>query len=77
MKTVNEKSMTITVNGDPVELENNLSVAKLLEQLRIGSEHTRGIAVAVNEEIVRRTDWNTKCVVDSDTVEIVTAQQGG
>jgi sulfur carrier protein len=37
----------------------------------------RGVAVALNGEIVRRGDWATTALHDGDIVEIVSAAAGG
>ena len=37
----------------------------------------RGIAVAIDGEIVRRSAWDTPAVEDESSVEIVTAVAGG
>src|SRR5579862_4343108 len=37
----------------------------------------RGIAVAVNGEVVRRADWPATALANGDQVEVLTAAQGG
>jgi sulfur carrier protein len=64
----------ITLNGQPSELSG--SIADLVEH-RFGSRTRTGVAVAVNEEIVCRDDWERWSVNDGDRIEIVTAVQGG
>jgi sulfur carrier protein len=44
--------------------------------VRLGIEQ-RGIAVALNGEIVRRAEWSSTIVPDDSSVEIVTAAAGG
>jgi len=70
--------MTITVNGEALDLDaaSGGTVAELLAE-RMGEPRPNGIAVAVNEEVVRRDDWPRWRLSDGDTVEIVTAVQGG
>ncbi|MDE3008138.1 MAG: sulfur carrier protein ThiS [Acidobacteriota bacterium] len=63
----------ITVNGEGHELP-PMSVASLLAQLRVPS---RGVAVALNGEIVTRSTWESVVVEDGDVVEILTAAAGG
>ena len=63
----------IRVNGIGHEVE-PLSVKELLETLRI---QPRGIAVALNGEIVRRSDWTSTVVQSGSSIEIVTAAAGG
>ncbi|TET94849.1 MAG: sulfur carrier protein ThiS, partial [Dehalococcoidia bacterium] len=46
--------ITVTVNGKPRELEGPLSVTAFLEALDI---NVRQVAVALNGEVVPRSDW--------------------
>ena len=46
-------------------------------EIDIDPVSSRGVAVAINEEIVRRPDWTTRQLESGDEVELVTAQQGG
>ena len=52
----------------------SLSVSQLLHEVSLP---TKGVAVAVNGEIVRRSEWETFVVQSEDTVEILTAAAGG
>ncbi len=70
-------TIDIVVNGDESKVENGSTLADLLESVNIDVENTRGIAVAVNDEIIRRTDWNKRELNAGDSVELVTARQGG
>jgi len=63
----------ITVNGEPRELSG--TVDDLLDAL--GVEVRRGMAVAVDAEVVPKSAWATTRVQDGARVEIVTAVQGG
>jgi sulfur carrier protein len=63
----------ITVNGEPRELTG--TVDELLDAL--GVEVRRGMAVAVDAEVVPKSEWATTEVGDGARVEIVTAVQGG
>ena len=63
----------ITVNGEPRELSG--TVDDLLDAL--GVEVRRGMAVAVDAEVVPKSAWSTTRVQDGARVEIVTAVQGG
>ena len=66
--------ITVTVNGKPRELEGPLSVAALLETLDIIPAQ---VAVAINGEVVPRSDWLRARVSDGDVVEVVRAVGGG
>ncbi|MGD0054687.1 MAG: sulfur carrier protein ThiS [Acidimicrobiales bacterium] len=63
----------IRVNGLEVSGDFD-TVASLVDSLRI---ETRGVAVAVNGDVVRRGDWDVTALVDGDAVEIVNAAAGG
>jgi sulfur carrier protein len=52
------------------------SLAELLEELGYALPRL-GLAVAVNEEIVPRTEWPRRAIMPGDRVEIVGAVQGG
>lgn len=68
--------MTIELNGKPVELEPGASVATAVERLGIQGER-RGIAVAVDGEVVPRSAWEQTTLSEGQRVEIVGAIQGG
>ena len=63
----------ITVNGEPRAVGG--TVDDVLDAL--GIEVRRGMAVAVDAEVVPRSAWSTTEVADGARVEIVTAVQGG
>ena len=68
---------TITVNGKAAEISSKADLIELLKIQNIDVESIKGIAVAVNERIVRRTDWASTPLVGGERIEIVTARQGG
>lgn len=68
----------ITVNGLPHEVPNGTAVAAVVAELiGAGAENGRGLAVAVNGEVVPRTSWDAVTVTAGDRVEVLTATQGG
>jgi sulfur carrier protein len=66
----------IEVNGKASRVAPGESVSKLLASLRLAAD-ARGVAVAVDGEVVPRSDWDTFAVNDSARVEILGAMQGG
>jgi thiamine biosynthesis protein ThiS len=66
--------LRITLNGDPFELDEPLTVAQLLERLAIDA---RRVAVEHNLHIIRRQTFSEAVVQDGDTVEIVNFVGGG
>ena len=67
--------ITIELNGKPLALGER-TVADLLERMGHGSD-LAGIAVAVNDRVVARSEWVAHRLEDGDRVEIVGAVQGG
>ena len=61
------------VNGQRVEVEEQTTVAGLLESLGFPD---RGIAVAIDFAVLPRSDWTTT-LSDGARLEVVTAVQGG
>ena len=68
--------MRLTINGEKKTIDGVESLAGLLGVLGI-SAGTRGIAVAVNETVIPRTEWESTRVEEDDAVEIIRAVQGG
>lgn len=66
--------MWLLVNGERREVANGLSLAQLVETLELPSER---IAIELNQSVVRRTDWSTRILKESDRVEIVHFVGGG
>ncbi len=66
--------MKATINGDVREFPDELTVGALLELL--GSPRI-GVAVAHNDRVIRRAEFDTDRLRDGDRVEIITAVAGG
>jgi sulfur carrier protein len=64
----------IVVNGESHELAPGTTVAALVAGLGMPP---RGVAVALDGEVVRRGDWDEREVPDGARVEVLTAMQGG
>jgi sulfur carrier protein len=66
--------VTLTVNGDPREVLPGATLADLVTQL---VPSPKGVAAAVNGEVVPRRAWPDTPLADGSVVEVVTAVQGG
>jgi sulfur carrier protein len=66
----------VTVNGEPRELEAGATVASLLERLAV-APGARGVAVALDGEVVARSRWLATEVPDGALIEVVAAIGGG
>ena len=67
--------MEVTVNQETLEVQDNCSVAMLLSQLP--NLPAKGLAVAVNQEIITRSAWSSRNLKPGDKVMIIKATQGG
>ena len=67
---------SIRVNGEPRDIPEPLPVDGLLAHLGRDPQ-TPGVAVAVGDRVVPRSQWPATTVADGDRVEIITASQGG
>lgn len=68
--------MTIRLNGEERELPTGATVAAAAALLDV-NEDSRGVAVAVDGEVVPRGAWAGTVLSDGARVEVVTAIQGG
>jgi sulfur carrier protein len=69
--------MQVIINGEHQTTDDATTVAGLLVLLDIDPDTARGIAVALNERIIRQPEWAVRMLREGDRVEVVTAQQGG
>jgi sulfur carrier protein len=66
--------MRVTVNGAAGDRPTGTSVDDVVIELGRGRS---GIAVALNDEVVPRSQWPLVELRDGDRIEILTAAQGG
>jgi sulfur carrier protein len=69
-------TIAVRVNGAEVAVPTGATVAEIVGATGIGPE-SRGIAVALDGEVVRRADWALTVVRDGQRIEVLTAVQGG
>lgn len=72
--TAIETEVLITLNGEPYEIEQPLSVVELLTRLDIDP---RRVAIEHNLTIIKRHTFSDVVVGEGDTVEIVNFVGGG
>ncbi len=66
----------LIVNGEEKEFERELTVMELLQAMEVKFREV-GLAVAINEEIVPKSEYQTRKVKEGDRVEIVQLVGGG
>jgi sulfur carrier protein len=68
--------MTIELNGERIEIADGARVGDAVLESGADPER-RGIAVAVDGEVVPRSAWESTPLSDGQQVEVVGAIQGG
>jgi sulfur carrier protein len=66
----------VELNGQPAELRDDASVAEAVAAAGVDGDR-RGIAVAVEGEVVPRGEWDETRLREGQAVEVVRAIQGG
>ena len=66
----------IELNGRASDVRGGETVAAALHRLGVSPEQ-RGVAVAVDGEVVPRAQWDSLALSDGAHVEVLTAMQGG
>ncbi len=67
--------MKLIVNHKEFTTDSNqLTVAGLLKEIQ---SQTAGVAVAVNNKVVRKADWESTKLSDGDQITVITAVCGG
>ncbi len=67
---------TIILNGEERKIPREMSVMELLSEFEIKFRQV-GLAVAINGEIVPKSEYENKIVKEGDKVEIVQLVGGG
>ena len=68
--------MNIKVNGETTEVSPGLTLHQLLLDLEIDPSRP-GIAVAIDQEVIPRTQWDETGIQPDSEIEIIRAAQGG
>ena len=66
--------MKVFVNGELMEVDGTPTLAELITQLDLPAPR---IAIELNRDVVRRSDWGSTMLKDEDRIEIVHFVGGG
>ena len=66
--------MNVVLNGEPRDLPDEVTIADVLALL---GAPDRGVAVAIDAEVVPRGEWPDVTLRDGVRIEVVQAVQGG
>jgi len=67
----------VIVNGEEREVPERITVAELVNRAGIADSRRRGMAIAVDAEVVPRSAWEGTELLEGQKVELVSAIQGG
>lgn len=67
--------MFITVAGNKTEVKEGITIATLIESENV--ENAEYVTVTVNDEFVDREDFQSKAIIENDTVEFLYFMGGG
>jgi thiamine biosynthesis protein ThiS len=74
METAETKTIGVVVNGEPKRVPEGLDVERLLAWLAVDPSR---VAVELNREIVRKTEWSAAMVREGAQIEVVWFVGGG
>ena len=66
--------MNLIINSEPKQFTGK-NISELVQSLNMIS--TNGIALAVNEKVISKTEWNNFQLNENDKILIIKATQGG
>lgn len=67
--------MKININNQSYQFNENTSLENAIKTLNL--EDTKGIALALNEEIIPRSKWNETILYNEDKIILIGAVAGG
>ena len=70
-----ETTIRIVLNNEEISVVQGRTVDALMKQLSLNDAER--VAVAVNDTVIRRSDWSTHQLNDNDRVLMIAPIQGG
>lgn len=69
------QSIPVSINDEPSQVAVGTTLGSLLESRGLGAQ--RGVAAAVNGEVVTRSLWGTRVLLAGEKILLIRATQGG
>ncbi|AEH01479.1 sulfur carrier protein ThiS [Lacinutrix sp. 5H-3-7-4] len=66
--------IAIKVNQKDHHILENVTLQTFVEQLKI---ETNGIAIAINNAVIKKADWSSRLLQNNDDILIIKSTQGG
>lgn len=70
-----DAQITVRVNDEPYTFTAPLNLLHALREL--GLAERRGVAIAINDEVVPRARWSSRELLEGERVLVIQATQGG
>ena len=67
--------MTIFINDEPTEFKQSPTILEILTHHQI--VELQGIAIAINEEVIPKSNWEKTALQKNDHLMVIRATQGG
>ena len=67
--------MNISINKELKTISTDLSLIQLLKDVKMINQ--KGIAIAVNDQVITRSNWEQFQLNENDKITIIKATQGG
>ncbi|CAL1521217.1 sulfur carrier protein ThiS [Chitinophaga sp. MM2321] len=67
--------MEVLVNNKLYAVQHGITIAALLQFIQLPAQ--KGIAVAVNNQVIPKTSWDHRPLSAADSITIIRATQGG
>jgi len=67
--------MNIYLNNTPQEIQASSTITNVLGSLNIPAQ--KGVAIAVNNNVIPRAEWEAHILMAEDKVTLIKATQGG
>ena len=68
--------MTIHLNDQPRTVPADARLADILRELGYTADR-KGVAIAINDEVVPRSQWPVRVLVEGERILVIQATQGG
>lgn len=69
--------MDVVINGEMLSVDEGATVSTVVASALEDPARLGSVAVAVNDQVVARTDWEITELSAGDRIEVLTAMQGG
>ncbi|RBL93381.1 sulfur carrier protein ThiS [Chitinophaga flava] len=67
--------MEVLVNNKLYAVQQGITIAALLQFIQLSAQ--KGIAIAVNNQVVPKNNWDQQPLQHADSITIIRATQGG